>query len=137
MTTIKSGDITMTTTKSGDTMTTIKSGDTMTNRTGDKYTVLGMHGTHAVEVKSNKQGDRAMLGCWNSEWREGSYGEPWTHTPARPVINAEDKGIYAGEGGTFARIYDDKDLPEGWDVNKVAAAVAGFLNEVDLDEVTS
>ena len=118
-------------------MRIIKPGDTMTRPGGDKYTVLGMHGTHAVEVKSNKQGDRAMLGCWNSEWREGSYGEPWTHTPSRPTITNSGKGIYAGEGGTFARIYDDRDLPEGWDVNKVAAAVAGFLNEVDLDEVTS
>ena len=117
-------------------MSIIKPGDTMTRPGGDKYTVLGMHGTHAVEVKSNKQGDRAMLGCWNSEWREGSYGEPWTHTPSRPTITNRGRDITAyGSHCPFARVYDI--LPGGWDVDKVAAAVARFLNEVDLDELAA
>ena len=116
-------------------MTTIKPGDTMTNPYEREHTVINTLGPGYLEIES-RDGCRRVLILCAGEWRVSSYSEPWIHTPARPTISADGKGIYAGEGGTFARIYDDRDLPEGWDASKVAAAVAKHLNTVDLDELT-
>ena len=119
-------------------MITIKPGDTMTRTNGDKYTVLGMHGTRVMEVENNETGHRLLLGYWNSEWRWASDNWPWTHTPSRPTITAKNRGIYAdGKIGRLAGVYWDSEWPEGWDINKVAASIAKHLNEVDLDELAA
>ena len=117
-------------------MSIIKPGDTMTNPNGFVYKVLEVHGASVMEIENNLTKIRTALGYWDHQWRVWSDGAPWTHTPSRPTITNRGRDITAyGSHCPFARVYDI--LPGGWDVDKVAAAVARFLNEVDLDELAA